>query len=204
MHIDQNGKLRGLEGKTFFTEKDLSVNVLITTVTPLYRQCFRLGVWNEDLSVESVVGRLENCFSRDFRGYFLFDSGEVCIGASWYEYVNLDWIEKNKGYELADFIVGKMITNSLKQIIWQTETLVNPDPKYAKHGFASQLKTIIDQDLQILSSSLGGIIAATRMRDDNIGILKVNSRLQYQKSGIRMPCNLDPDISHEYWFKIYN
>lgn len=202
MHIDPNGKLRGLEGKTFFTEKDLSVNVLITTVTPLYRQCFRLGVWNEDLSVESVVGRLENCFSRDFRGYFLFDTGEICIGASWYEYVNLDWITKNKGAELADFIAQKMSSHNLGQIIWQTETLVHPD--FKDQGLATQLKTIIDQDLQALSSPLGGVIAATRMRDDNIGILKVNSRLQYQKTGIRMPCNLDPDISHEYWYKIYS
>jgi hypothetical protein len=201
MHIDKNGKLRGLAGKTIFTEKDLSVNILITTVTPLYRQCFKRGVWNEDLSIESVVGRLENCFSRDFRGYFLFDIGEICIGASWYEYVNIDWIKDNKGSDLANFITQKMLSNNLRQIVWQTETLVHPD--FAKQGLAGQLKSIIDMDLQKLSLPVGGILTATRMRDDNIAILKVNSKLQYNKTGIRMPCNLDPKIEHEYWFKIY-
>lgn len=201
MHIDSTGKLRGLTKQTLFTEKDLSKNVLITTVTPLYRRCFRYGVWQEDLSIENVVNRLEGCFARDFRGNFLFTIDEQCIGATWYEYVNLDWLAKNKGSDLAYFASQLIMKDHLYHLVWHTETLV--DPSFSGLGLATSLKQTVDDRLVASSKADGGILLCTRMRDDNIAILKTNTKLGFQKTGIRMPCNLDPEISHEYWFKIY-
>jgi|GEM_PF-1089237 len=201
MHTDPNGKLRDLTTQTLFSEKDLPASVLIATVMPLYRHSFKFGVWQEDLSVETVIGRLEKNFSGDYRGYFIFDKNEVCIAASWYELIYIEELIQNKGDLLGQFAKDQLSLNNLWRIIWYAETQV--DPSYSGQGLATKLKKMTDSDIAQLSQKTSGVLVTTRMRDDNLGIITINSKLGYQRTGIRMPCTLEPTISHEYWYKIY-
>ena len=200
MHIDPNGVLRGLTDQTLFSEQDLPVDVLVATVMPLYRRSFRLGVWQEDLSVETVIKRLKKNFSGSFRGYFMYGPDEICIAASWYEYLNLDTLRRDRGQQLAQFVEKQLELNDINAIVWYAETQVDPD--FGGKGIASMLKKLTDIDLTKTSSAVGGILITTRLRDDNLRIIKINTNLGYQRTGIRMPCTLEPSISHEYWYKI--
>lgn len=200
-HKDPNGKLRGLQSLVTFTEKDLPASVLVATVMPLYRIAFKEGVWKEDLSVETVIARLEKNFFANFRGYFTFTNEEKCVAASWYEYVDINWLERNKGVKLASFANETAKKYKLLQSIWQAETMVHPE--FQGQGHATSLKTKIDTDLQKIGSS-NGLFVSTRMREDNNFIIKANKKLGFQRTGITMPCSLKPDTFHEYWYKIYN
>lgn len=201
MNIDNNGKLRGLTGQVLFSEKDLSSNVLIATIMPLYRLSFRYGVWEEDLSVETVVSRLENNFSGNYQGFFLYDEGEICIGASWFEYVDPDWLVKNKYPKLGVFAKEKIEENKLSKCVWQAETMVHP--RYQNQGIATKLKAEIDFSLQSISKKSGGVFACTRLREDNIHIISINKKFGFMQTGIKVPCSLKLDTNHEFWYKIF-
>lgn len=202
MNIDKNGKLRGLTGKTTFTEEDLSPSVLVSTIMPLYRQAFKYGVWEEDLSIETVISRLEKNFSGKYKGFFLYDKGEVCIGASWYEFVNPEWLYINKYPKLAEFAENYIEFNSLGACIWQAETMVHPD--FQNQGIASFLKQKIDDSLRSGSKQTNGAFVCTRLREDNSHIIKINLKYGFQRTGITMPCSLKPETNHEFWYKIYH
>ena len=200
MHIDPNGVLRGLSTQTLFSDSDLPVDVLVATVMPLYRRSFRLGVWQEDLSVETVIERLKKNFSGNFRGYFLFGPNETCIAASWYEFIDIDKLIGERGQLLYQFVENQLKQNDLKTIVWYAGTQVDPD--FGGQGIASMLKKLTDINLTKTASEVGGVLIATRLRDDNIRIININTKLGYQRTGLRMPCTLEPSISHEYWYKI--
>lgn len=200
--IDPNGKLRGIKDKVTFTEKQLSPNVLVATVMPLYRRAFLKGVWQEDLSVETVIKRLEENFSGNFKGKFIFGVDEKCLAASWYQYVDIDWIRSKKGDLLANLAEIYIKEHAITKIIWHAETMV--DPELIKQGLATLIRSEINTEIwNETLEERSPIFACTRMRNDNDGIIKINTRIGYKRTGITMPCTLKPETNHEYWFKIY-
>lgn len=50
----------------------------------------------------------------------------------------------------------------------------------------------------------GGVLAYTRMRDDNHGIIKINTRTGFSRSGVTVPSSSNPNLKHEYWYKAIN
>lgn len=43
-------------------------------------------------------------------------------------------------------------------------------------------------------------LALTRMRDDNVGIVRINEQLGFSKTGIRVASQAYLGLMHDYWF----
>lgn len=171
------------------------------SVALVYQQAFAGFPWFEDLSDAEVRKRLTD--SKNKNGFQAFiaegTNGEVA-GALWYDTPAPEQLSAEKGQNLADFAKIICQENNLEHLIWEREVLV--DPQFQKQGIATRLRTTF---LSYLTEAFpDGALMLTRMRDDNIGIIKIAEKLGYERTGIRVPSSQTPGIFHEYWHKMIN
>ncbi len=154
--------------------------------------------WYEDLSDEECLSRIEQSITRTGFEAFLVIENDQAVAGLWYDTPSHDELRNERGQELIDFIQNTNTQYELSAIIWARESVVHP--AHQGKGLASKLR----QDFlkHIAMTNEGNTLVLTRMRDDNEPILSVAKKFGYERTGIRMPSSQEPDVSHEYWYKL--
>lgn len=80
------------------------------------------------------------------------------------------------------------------ECVWIRDTIV--DPSFQGKGIATQIKI---EALRKIKEKFPNWIILTRMRKDNFGIIKINERLGFRRTGIQIPSSQKKGIFHEYW-----
>lgn len=170
-------------------------------IVSVYQRAFAGYPWFENLSDDEVQKRLVNNSGKNGFQPFIAEgpNGEVA-GALWYDTPTLEQLSAERGKELAEFASTVCQENNLQHLIWEREVLV--DPQFQKQGIATRLRTAFLSYL--IEAFPDGALMLTRMRDDNIGIIKIAERVDYARTGIRVPSSQTPGIFHEYWYKVIN
>ena len=193
------------QGLTLKTEANYSIPELIKITIPTYHDAFKEGVWKEDLSYEEIAKRLSKSFATNFHGLWLIDIDNKLVATSWYQFMNLKVLRKEKGAILTRFAKKICTEKYIHFIVWHTETITHPN--YKSQGLGSLLKKYIFEDLETIAKRYEPILLLTRMEDDNKAIIKINEELGLKRTGIRMPCTTaptDPNKYHEFWYKVIN
>lgn len=169
-------------------------------VAKIYAQAFAGFPWFENLSDEVVRARLEsNLQQPHFKSILAFENNEI-VGGLWYDSPNLEQLQTQRGEQLAKFAHEMMLETGIPSLTWEREVLVNP--QFQGKGIGTSLRNAFIE--QLMEDNPMGTIILTRMRDDNAGIIKIAEKCAYQRTGIRMPSSQNPEISHEYWYRIIN
>lgn len=185
------------------SEHTLPISELIDLTVPAYQDAFLKGIWKENLSTETVIGRLKRDFSVNFHGYWLIDKNNSKLAStSWFEYTNLEYIRESKSPLLAKFAANLLETRGIKTIVWYSETFTHSN--YWGMGYAKLLTDLNFENIQKMATATEGVLVLLRMRDDNSKIININEKRGYKRTGITMPCTLKPDTNHEFWYKIYS
>lgn len=167
----------------------------------IYSQAFAGYPWFEDLSIETVKERVQEHIEKTgFELVTIEDDGEL-VGTTWlYEDTDAGVKSKKNGEDLLRAICELREASGVYSIVYICETIVSPDNQ--GKGIASKLK---EKSLDLLSLKYPeGVIAYTRMRNDNHGIVKINTRAGLVRSGVTVPSSSNPDVLHEYWYKVIN
>lgn len=169
------------------------------SIAAVYQRAFAGFPWFENLSDAEVRRRMTDSSSKT--GFQAFiekgPNGEV-VGALWYDTPSLEQLSLERGQQLADTAKVICQENNLNNIIWEREVIA--DPLFQRRGIATGLRTTFL--LHLANTFPGGALILTRMRDDNIGIIKVAEKLGYTRTGIRLPSSQLAGVFHEYWDKI--
>lgn len=169
------------------------------SLVTVYKNAFAGYPWFEDLSIEEVQKRLTgNLSKRGFQAFIAESVNSETAGALWYDTPTLEELASERGQKLADFARTLGQTNNIETIVWEREVLV--DPNFQRQGIATKLRTTFAANLE--ESLPNGSIILTRMRDDNIGIIKVAEKVGYSRTGIKTPSSQTPGVFHEYWYKV--
>ena len=173
----------------------------IDQVSKMYKEAFAGFPWFEDLSAEEVSKRLDSNMTKGgFESFIAEDENGEIIGGLWFDSPTLEQLQAERGEKLADFTRKLCEASSTNDLIWERELMVRPDCQRQK--IATRLRMAF---LTYLSGKYpNGVFVLTRMRDDNIGTLKIAQRLGYQRTGIKMPSSKNPNVYHEFWYKHVN
>ena len=167
-------------------------------VAKLLQTSFAGAPWFEDLSNNEAMKRVEgHAMKPGFEAYLVEDQGAIVAGL-WYDTPSIDELAEERGDDLANFARTVCKDMDLEQIIWQRESVVHPD--YQSQGLATLLRKKFIDDIE--KNSRCSSLLLTRMRDDNLGIIRVAEKFEYARTGIRMPSSQNPDADHEYWYKV--
>lgn len=166
------------------------------TIISIYKACFSGPPWNQDVTEEEAAARWYDHSSRFGFTCFVAVKDQQVVGASWFDVISCEKLIQERGRELGCFVIS---INPTLPVVWIRETIVIP----LFHGqrIASQLKECIMLEIK---ECLAPAILLTRMRDDNIGIIRVNERLGFNRTGIKAVSNTTPGLLHEYWYLILN
>ena len=168
-----------------------------------YLKAFHGAPWYEtDLTIEEVSRRLNEQASKPgFDGIWIHDGQGELVCASWYDTPDLGSLQKEQGKPLRDLVESLSIQTGAVKLVWQRETIVSP--QYQTQGLALIVKQAITSRLKHAADSYGSpIIVATRMRDDNVRIIKVNEKVGFERTGVKVESRKTPGKTHEYWFQL--
>jgi len=167
----------------------------------VYKEAFAGFPWYEQLSIEETFNRVANNSEKaGFDAFLAFasDGSDQIVGGLWYDKPTLEELEKERGFELREFVELLGMNQSTANIVWEREVLVKPGFQGLK--IATNLRTLfisyVSQEM-----SEGGVIL-TRMRDDNLPIIKVAENVGYQRTGIKVASSQNPSTKHEYWYSV--
>jgi len=161
-------------------------------VLAIYQAAFSGPPWDESLPMSTVRSRWS--FYRDKRGFrpmVAVMDGQL-VGAIWWDTPTLSELATERGSDLALFAGQKL---GKGQLIWEREVITHPD--YQKQGAATALRKTM---LKMVAREKTALVL-TRMRQDNLAILKVATNLGFQQTGFTAPSK-QPGIVHQYWYKI--
>jgi ribosomal protein S18 acetylase RimI-like enzyme len=167
----------------------------------IYAQAFAGYPWFENLSRDTVSQRIQIHTEKPGFELVVAENSGILSGATWF-YEDTDegvTLQKN-GQELLSILNSLREIYGVSSLVYICETIVNPNNQ--GQGIASKLKTMSIDLLQEKYPS--GVLAYTRMRDDNQGIIKINTRAGFSRSGVTVPSSSNPDLRHEYWYKVIN
>lgn len=169
----------------------------VDQILKMYQEAFAGFPWFEDLSTEEVAKRLSSSITKDgFESFVAENESEEIIGALWFDTPSFEQLQTERGEKLAGFVRNIYETTGHCELVWERELMVRPD--YQRQRIATRLRMTF---LTYLSGKYpNGVLVLTRMRDDNIGTLKIAQELGYRRTGIRMPSSQDPNIYHEFWY----
>jgi len=169
----------------------------VDQVLKMYREAFAGFPWFEDLSTEEVAKRLSSSVTKDgFESFVAENEREEIIGALWFDTPSFEQLQTERGEKLAGFVGNIYETTGRCELVWERELMVRPD--YQRQRIATRLRMAF---LTYLSGKYpNGVLVLTRMRDDNLGTLKIAQELGYRRTGIRMPSSQNPNIYHEFWY----
>ncbi len=166
-------------------------------IAAVYQRAFAGYPWFKQLPDDEVRRLLLDHSDKDgFQAFIAESPSGQTVGALWYDELTVEEVSSERGQELARFADIFCKENDIGNIIWEREVLV--DPSFQKQGIATKLRmTFLSHLAEVFPN---GALVLTRMRDDNTGIIKIAERLDYERTGIRVPSSHQP-IFHEYWYK---
>jgi ribosomal protein S18 acetylase RimI-like enzyme len=166
----------------------------------IYAQAFSGYPWYENLSYTEIEARIKSHENNThFELVLIRNDGNEIIGATWfYEDSELGIIQQKNGRKLQKVLQKLMSDNEMQNVVYICDTIVATN--HQGKGVATELK---GKSLDIIKNKyLNGVILYTRMRDDNNAIIKINSKHGFQRTRIKVASSSNPDVFHEYWFKI--
>lgn len=171
-----------------FESKDLN------QILDIYQEAFAGYPWFEQLSNEEVIKRWEaNSAQPNFVCLVGEQDGQI-TSAVWCNDTDLDTLEQERGKDLRRFVEQYFPGVTL---IWGRESMTKAS--FQGQGWASALKeTLIDQ----IKLRPEACLILTRMRDDNLGIIRIAEKFDYQRTGIKIPSSQKPSVYHEYWYRL--
>lgn len=150
--------------------------------------------WFEVMTDERIENRWKDLVSHCNFSCLVAEINGSIAGVSWYYEIADAELASAKGEELGNFVVAKF---PLVNRIWIDATVI--DPPFQGKGIATYLKAnIIDR----IRSDYPKVLILTRMRDDNAGIIHINEKLGFNRTGIKIPTGKD-NLFHEYWYLAY-
>ncbi len=160
-------------------------------IADLIQKSFSSFPWYENLSKEECLKRILNDFKRtEFFGYLLYAKGNA-IAANWIDQISVKQITEQRGKNLADFVKNLNITN----VWWGRDLVVHPD--YQMNGIGTKIRSYVLKYFRLTNC---GEYIFTRMRQDNLGSIKICEKLGYSKTGILVPSSQILGLFHEYYF----
>ena len=117
------------------------------------------------------------------------------LAAIWWDCPTEKQLATERGEELAKFVHDK----GMIPFVWEREVLVRPEYQGKKIGLALRRAFI-----ETVRVRYGTCWVFTRMREDNIPIIRIAEKLGYKPIGIRVPANEALGIGHEYWYRWVN
>ncbi len=164
----------------------------IASILSLYQRCFAGYPWFEKLSEQTVVSRWQNDSTQQGFECIVMEHDDKILGAIWWNIINSTRLLNERGEKLVNF-VGTNFPNV--PMIWEREVMTCPENH--RKGIATILRNEFIRRIQLLPVPR---LILTRMRDDNVGIIKIGEKIGFKRTGIRMPCTLKPEVCHEYWY----
>lgn len=171
-----------------FAEKDtLSVQVI-------YRLAFASFPWYEDLSNEEIEKRWKIQQAKPGFECLIADEHNEIVGAIWWDKPTIDELCFERGEPITQFAKQKKRMGNL--LIWVRESIVSPI--HQGRGVGSQLRVAFLES--VLNRCEKGVLILTRMRDDNLPIIKIAKKSGFLRTGIRTPSSQKSGVFHEYWY----
>ena len=160
----------------------------------IYRACFSGPPWNQKVAEKEAETRWQDHFSKAGFIYFVAQEDQQVVGASWFDTISYEALAQERGRELVNF--AESVDPKLP-LVWIRETIV--DPAFQGKRIASQLKERIMEEVK---NHFAPVILLTRMRDDNLKIVRANEKLGFKRTGIKAPSKATPGLLHEYWYLV--
>lgn len=164
----------------------------VTKIQSIYQEAFKGFPWYENLSIEEVNRRWKMQSDKPGSNCLVAEIGQEIVGATWWDRITREQLLNERGEALVEFVKGF----SGCDLVWLRETCVSP--KFQGQGIAYALKQEV---IEILGKSKKLILVLTRMREDNIGIISINTNLGFKQIGIKVPSSQIEGLFHEYWYK---
>lgn len=168
-------------------------------IAELLRQSFAGAPWFENLSEQEALARIESYIQKPgFEAILALGQSGVVAAGLWYDTPSLDHLSAERGADLADFAAITLDREDAEGIVWEREVVVSPN--FQGRGLATGLRGEFLHT--VATRTANSALMLTRMRDDNVAIIAVAQKFDYERTGIRVPSSQNPDVSHEYWYKV--
>jgi len=154
--------------------------------------------WFETLSRAEAKSRVETQQIREGTQIIVArNENDKVVATSWLDSPTLEQLEIERGQQIRQFVEKIMKEQGVVRLLWERELLV--DPEYQKQGIGTELRAFVMAEIDKLSEKT---LILSRMRDDNVGTIKIAERLGFQRTGITKPSSQTPDFNHEYWYRV--
>ncbi|MBI5530306.1 MAG: GNAT family N-acetyltransferase [Candidatus Doudnabacteria bacterium] len=180
-----------------------SAHLIDAAITASYQAAFSGFPWNSQVTAEEAKIQFEKHKRKNgFKCLYamtiiptasnnIFSVSEhELLGALWWDCPTENQLLEERGEKLVKFARQK--ANTL--LIWEREIFVRPE--YHGNGIGKMLRKSFLEKLPII---YGSFLVLTRMRDDNIPVIKIAEEFGYERTGIKISSS-KPGIDHEYWF----
>lgn len=160
-------------------------------LSKLFRDAFATAPWFENLDEAEGDRRADSILLRkDVKCLIAKIKNEV-VGCILFDTLDLENLKKERGEALANWAAEK----GLDSVGWEREVMVSL--KYQSMGIGQELR---DRILKQLEADKTYQTMITRMRDDNVKIIKGAEKFGYRRTGVRLKSPTG-DYWHEYWYK---
>jgi len=172
-----------------------------------YRAAFSGFPWNSEVTIEEARKQLQSHKRKPgFEGLiatansvtqsrprglippFRVSKEHDLLAAMWWDSPTQEQLAEERGAELA-----KLARNCVP-FVWGRELLVRPEYQGKKIGLALRRAFI-----ETIRVRYGTCWVFTRMREDNIPVIRIAEKQGYKPTGIRVSAKEAPGIHHEYW-----
>jgi RimJ/RimL family protein N-acetyltransferase len=161
-----------------------------TRVWNLCQRSFAGFPWFETMPDEAIQNRWRQHNARTNFCCLVAEINTQIAGVSWFHEITDDELELEKDKALREFATTNFPAVTR---IWVDATVTDPD--FQKSGVATQLKVKL---LEMIRTSYPETCILTRMRDDNVGIIRINERFGFKRTGVKVLGK--NDIRHEFWY----
>lgn len=162
-------------------------------VQMLYIDAFAGFPWFENLTHEEIEQRMASDLSKDTFTCLVGEVDEEIVATSWGICLDLDELALERGQDLCDAIAEHAYQ---RRLFWERELIVHP--KVQGQGLGGKIRTrFLDHVAELFAPAL----LLTRMRDDNVGTLKIAMRLGFEPTGITRPAIEKPGAIHQFYMK---
>lgn len=186
----------------------------------VYKRAFAGFPWYEELSDGEMQRRWEDWRTKRGAWALIAEQDEEIVGALLWDGPTLNELRAERGETLTRFaqkLVWPRTVLALDELhfdhrerlirfsqerlrphtnlIWEREVIV--DPRAQGHGIGTTLRRVF---LYRMVSDNATVLVLTRMRDDNLPIIRIAEKLGFLRTDIRVPSSQIPGVFHEYWY----